>query len=276
MCSMWLWKTNPKERLKYPSPFETPSWARISEWRGSFGGGMGLTRSQSNSYVSGRGDVNSMWLAWLQTINSSWSPMCSYHHSITCSRASINLSQFLSYLNNWTIEQLHWSCLIWKHFLLAASPQQGITRIHPSPKFLGELPRHCWMSTAKMRRFLSFTLRSPHFSPVNTLPKKRLQGRKFSAQCNERWTAVFWGAIWPTSCWRERNLLENSWGVSGVSSITKSAYILPKFTVDTKKMGAVEIMYVVCCLWIQFLKYYQYHQTFQVPKMEVLTYISCM
>ena len=155
------------------------------------------------------------------------------HHLFTCLYQLISISLLLEQLNNWAIALI--MSLHMKHFLLAASPQQGITRIHPSPNFLGELPRHCWMSTAKMRRFLSFTLRSPHFSPVNTLPKKRLQGRKFSAQCNERWTAVFWGAIWPTSCWRERNLLENSWGVSGVSSITKSAYILPKFTVDTKK-----------------------------------------
>ena len=213
ICSMWLWKTNPKERLKYPSPFETPSWARISKWRGSFGGewdwlGRNLwVYIYIYIYVSGRGDVNSMWLAWLQTIKSSWSPMCSYHHSITCSRASINLSQFLSYLNNSkypsTSSPLHWSCLsIWNIFCWR--PRQFFwVNCHDT----AECPQPKWEDSS--------VLRCGHriFLCSTRCPKKRLQGRKFSAQCILNvWTAVFWGAIWPTSCWRERNLLENSLG----------------------------------------------------------------
>ena len=84
----------------------------------------------------------------------------------TCSFASINLSPFLFYFNNWNypstssqialIMSLHLKPIIWHPHL----NKDTFTSISP---FFGELPRHCWMSTAKMRKFLSFTMMlSPH------------------------------------------------------------------------------------------------------------------
>ena len=132
------------------------------------------------------------------------------------------------------------------------------------------------MSTAKMRRFLSFALRSPHFSLFNTLPKKATSGEKIQCSVHfERLDRGVLGGHLDDILLEGKKFIGEFFGVSAVSALLLNQHTSGQNSPwMRKKMGAVEICGLLPCEFSS--RYYEYHQTFQVPKMEVLTYTSCM